>query len=121
MPKSNTTSSIQSRVREMRHDPTEAEAKLWSQLRAHRANGIHFRRQHPIGPYIVDFCAVQPKLIIEVDGSGHLEQEEYDHQRTEFLETKGYRVLRFWNNEVLGDVETVMGVILETLKSPEQR
>jgi very-short-patch-repair endonuclease len=119
MPPNNTTSSIQSRVREMRHEPTEAEARLWSQLRAHRANGIHFRRQHPIGPYIVDFCAVQPKLIIEVDGSGHLEQEEYDHQRTEFLEMNGYRVLRFWNNEVMGDVETVMGVILDALNSTE--
>ena len=66
----------------------------------------------------MDFCAVQPRLIIEVDGSGHLEQEEYDRERTEFLESKGYRLLRFWNNEVLGDVESVMGVILDALNSP---
>lgn len=77
--------------------------------------GTHFRRQHAIGPYIVDFCAVKPKLIIEVDGSQHLEQEEYDRERTEYMESKGYRVLRFWNNEVMEEIDTVMGVILAEL------
>lgn len=107
---------IKSRVREMRHDPTEAESKLWAYLRAHRLEAIHFRRQHPIGPYIVNFCATKPKLIIEVDGSQHLNQVEYDQERTEFLESLGYLVLRFWNNEVLSDIDTVMGVIIDEVK-----
>ena len=97
----------------MRHEPTDAEARLWAYLRAHRLGGVHFRRQYPIDPYIVDFCALKPKLIIEVDGSQHLDQEEYDRERTEYLESKGYRVLRFWNNEVMGDIDTVVGVILD--------
>jgi very-short-patch-repair endonuclease len=93
----------------------EAESKLWRFLRAHQTNNVHFRRQHAIGNYIVDFCSPSSKLIIEVDGGQHLEQEEYDRQRTEFLQSKGYRVLRFWNNEVMKDIEGVMRMILEAL------
>ncbi len=75
--------------------------------------GGKFRRQHPIGSYIVDFCATRQKLIIEVDGSQHLEQQEKEQARTDFLEHAGYRILRFWNNEVLDDIEAV----LETIQS----
>jgi very-short-patch-repair endonuclease len=103
----------------MRHEPTDAEARLWTYLRAHRLEGVHFRRQYPIGTYIVDFCAVKPKLIIEVDGGQHLDQEEYDRERTEYLESKGYQVLRFWNNEVIVDIDTVLGVILARLGKEE--
>jgi very-short-patch-repair endonuclease len=71
----------------------------------------HFRNQHAIGNYIVDFCALRRKLIIELDGSQHLEQEEYDTERTEFLKSKGYKVLRFWNNEVMNDIDSVLTVI----------
>lgn len=75
-----------------------------------------WRRQgHAIGNYIVDFCSPSQKLIIEVDGSQHLQQEEYDRARSEFLQSKGYQVLRFWNHDVMKDIEGVMRVILETL------
>ena len=99
------------RAGELRHSPTEAETKLWSRLRAHRLGDIHFRRQYAIGRYIVDFCAPRRKLIIEVDGSQHLDQREYDAKRTAFLEGHGYRVLRFWNNDILKDIESVLRAI----------
>jgi very-short-patch-repair endonuclease len=85
----------------------------------HQANDIHFRRQHAIGNYIVDFCSLRKKLIIELDGGQRLEQEEYDNERTIFLASKGYRVLRFWNNEVLNHPEDVIRIILETLENKE--
>jgi very-short-patch-repair endonuclease len=90
-----TSPKIFHRAREFRHEPTPAEAKLWACLSAHRFADIHFRRQHAIGPYIMDFCSPRKKLIIEVDGSQHLDQEVYDTERTTFLESKGYHVLRF--------------------------
>lgn len=108
---------MQRRAAELRHNQTEAEARLWTYLRAHRANGVHFRRQHAIGAYIVDFCAPRKKLIVEVDGGQHIEQEIYDTERTGFLESQGYMVLRFWNHEILQDIETVMGVILDILEN----
>jgi very-short-patch-repair endonuclease len=95
---------------------TEAEARLWSRLRMHQLADVHFRRQHAIGPYIVDFCAPIEKLVIEVDGSQHLEQEDYDAERTLFLESLGYRVLRFWNHEVLGDMDSVLLATLQALQ-----
>ncbi len=103
------------RAAELRKESTPAEAKLWAYLRAHRADGIGFRRQHAIGPYIVDFYAPSRKLVIEVDGSHHLDQTEYDADRTTFLESKGYRVLRFFNSDVMNNINSVMGVILEEL------
>ncbi len=111
---------IQHRAAELRHDQTPAEARLWSRLRAHQVNGVGFRRQHAIGRYIADFCAPGKKLIIELDGSQHLEQQEYDAKRTAFLESKGYRVLRFWNSEVLGDIESVLYVIMDTMGSENE-
>lgn len=104
---------------ELRHNQTDAEAKLWQVLRMHQLNNIHFRRQHAIGPYIVDFCAPAIKLIIEVDGGQHLDQQEYDLERTAFLKAKGYRVLRFWNNEVLTDLDTVLQVVLDSIRVVE--
>jgi very-short-patch-repair endonuclease len=103
------------RAGELRKDLTPAEAKLWTRLRAHRLNGVGFRRQHAIGNYITDFCAPSKMLIIELDGSQHLEQKEYDDERTEFLKSKGYRVLRFYNNDVMNNIEKVLEVILENL------
>jgi very-short-patch-repair endonuclease len=92
-----------------------AEAKLWQHLRAHRMDDVHFRNQHALGNYIVDFCAPRIKLIIELDGSQHLEQQEYDEERTRYLEARGYRVLRFLNNDVLQDTESVLKVIWSAL------
>src|SRR3990172_12373177 len=96
----------------MRKEQTPAESKLWTYLRTNRANGVGYRRQHAIGPYIADFC-VGSKLVIEVDGSQHLEQEEYDADRTEFLREHGYTVLRFSNGDVMNNMQGVMDIILE--------
>ena len=85
------------RAKELRHNLTEAEAKLWACLCTHHLANVGFRRQHAIGPYIVDFCAPRVKLIIELDGSHHLDQQAYDAQRSAYLQTRGYRVVRFWN------------------------
>jgi very-short-patch-repair endonuclease len=110
-----TTPKIFGHAKQLRRNMTEAEAKLWKHLRAHHMGDVHFRKQHAIGNYIVDFCAPRRKLIIELDGSQHMEQEEYDKERTAFLESKGYRVLRFWNNAVMNDIDSVLTVIFSTL------
>jgi len=106
-----TTPKIFRRAKELHRNMTPAEVKLWSRLRAHRMKGVHFRNQHAIGNYIVDFCSPRKKLIIELDGSQHLEQEDYDAERTLFLESKGYRILRFWNNQIMNDIEAVLRAI----------
>jgi very-short-patch-repair endonuclease len=111
MPPKVSTPKIMRRAGELRQNQTEAEAKLWSRLRAHRMAGVQFRRQHAIGNYIVDFCSPRRKLIIELDGSQHLDQAEYDSERTKYLEAKGYRVLRFWNNQVMNEIDAVLNVI----------
>ena len=108
---------IRKNARELRKNLTPIEEKLWTHLRAHRMEGVHFRKQHAIGNYIVDFCSPSKKLIIELDGSQHLEQEEYDKERTTFLNSKGYKVLRFWNHQVTNELDTVLNVIWDTLKS----
>jgi adenine-specific DNA-methyltransferase len=99
---------------------TDAEQLLWRQLRDRQFAGIKFRRQEPIGPYFADFCCVERKLIIEVDGGQHDDaaQIEYDRRRTAELKRRGYRVLRFWNNEVLGELTGVLEVIEEIIASP---
>jgi very-short-patch-repair endonuclease len=104
------------RAKELRRDMTPVERKLHAHLRAHRMGGVHFRPQHAIGNYIVDFCAPRKKLIIELDGSQHLEQKEYDAERTKYFEARGYRVMRFWNNDIMKDMEGVLKVIWDVLK-----
>ena len=110
------TPKVMHRAGELRKELTPAEAKLWFYLRTLRKEGVHFRRQHAIDQYIVDFCSPSRKLIIEVDGSPHLDQEESDAERTAFLAAKGYHVLRFWNSAVMEKIDDVMGAILEELK-----
>src|SRR5215213_3183130 len=117
MPPKVSTPKMQHRAGELRQNQTEAEAKLWSRLRAHRMAGVQFRRQHAIGNYVVDFCSPRRKLIIELDGSQHLDQVEYDLERTKYLQAKGYRVLRFWNNEVANNIEIVLNTIWNELSS----
>ena len=92
----------------MRHVSTDAEARLWWHLRAARFRGLKFRRQQPIGDCIVDFVCFERKLIVEVDGSQHLAATERDDARTAWLESVGFRVLRFWNDDVLRDARSVM-------------
>ena len=93
---------------DLRANPTPAEVRLWSMLRKRQRSGARFRRQHPIGPFVVDFCAPRLKLIIEVDGGQHVDLQEYDQRRTAYLVAKGYRILRFWNNQVMDDLNAVV-------------
>jgi very-short-patch-repair endonuclease len=101
----------------LRKELTPAERKLWSRIRKDQL-GVNFRRQHAIGNYIPDFCSPKSKLIIELDGGQHLEQEEYDKERTKYLESQGYKVIRFWNNDVMNNIE---GVILAIIYALEKR
>ena len=111
------TPKTRKNAKELRKNLTPAEEKLWVHLRGHRMGNVHFRRQHAIGSYIVDFCAPGEKLVIELDGSQHLEQEEYDTERTAYLMSKGYRVLRFWNHEVMNEIDTVLTVIWSDIQA----
>jgi very-short-patch-repair endonuclease len=111
---------IKDKARLLRKNSTDAEKRFWSQLRNRRLNGWKFRRQFPIGQYIVDFECYELKLIVEVDGGQHAEQEFYDIRRTEYLQSKGYRVVRFWNNEVLGNLEGVLETLTLTLSQRER-
>lgn len=110
-----TTPATMHRAASLRKLLTPAEAKLWAHLRNNQLNGASFRRQHAIGPYITDFCSPRWKLIIELDGSQHLNQEQYDNDRTVYLEGRGYQVLRFWNNDVLNNLDAVAQSILNAL------
>jgi very-short-patch-repair endonuclease len=104
------------RARGMRADPTDAERKLWQHLRQRLApNGTHFRRQVQIGRYIADFVSHKAKLIVEIDGGQHADRVGYDAVRTKFFETQGYRVSRYWNNDVLSNVEGVLDDIQRVL------
>jgi very-short-patch-repair endonuclease len=105
------------RAKSLRSSQTEAEQRLWYYLRARRFSGLKFKRQKPVGNYIVDFVCFSPKLVVEVDSSQHAEQEQYDDHRDRWLRNEGFIVLRFWNNQVLGDTEAVLGSIRETLVS----
>jgi very-short-patch-repair endonuclease len=104
------------RSRELRNNATPAERRLWQHLRNRQICGTRFNRQVPIGPFICDFAARTPKLIIELDGGQHVVRTAEDERRTRFLASRGYRVLRFWNNDVLGNVEGVLQVVEEVLK-----
>jgi len=103
------------RARTLRREMTEAERKLWRILRSRQLEGYKFRRQQPIDHYIADFVCFSHRLIIEVDGGQHAVQVERDQRRTEYLERNGFRVIRFWNNEVFESVEGVCARILEVL------
>jgi very-short-patch-repair endonuclease len=99
----------------LRRKATPHEHKLWQHLRSNRINGIKFRRQQTIGPYIVDFVCHQAKLIVELDGSQHALQAVQDADRTRWLESQGFQVLRFWNNDIDQNLEGVLTVILQHL------
>ena len=104
------------RARELRRKGTDAEHRLWSRLR-NKGLGVKFRRQHPIGPYVVDFFSLEGKLVVELDGGQHNDDDgrHADQGRTRFLESRGYRILRFWNNEVLQDTDAVLLRIADLL------
>ena len=105
------------RARRLRGDMTVSELRLWTRLRGEQIDGYRFRRQVPIGPYIVDFACPRLKLIVEVDGGQHAVGAERDGERTSWLESRGYRVLRFWNNDVLDELEGVVETIRSEIPS----
>jgi very-short-patch-repair endonuclease len=111
------TPKIMRQAGELRKEPTPAEHKLWSKIRDEQLR-VKFRCQHAVGNYIPDFCSPKAKLVIELDGSQHLEQEEYDKERTEYLQSQGCKVIRFWNNDVMNNIE---GVILAIMNELEKR
>lgn len=102
---------MRKRARDLRTSSTEAEQRLWYYLRAERFQKLKFKRQEPIGHYIVDFLCEEYKLIVELDGSQHLDNLNYDAQRTIWFESRGYRVMRFWNDDVLLRTQQVLDQI----------
>lgn len=100
-------------ARELRKNATDCERLLWLHLRASRLNGYKFKRQQPLGNYIVDFVCFESRLIVEADGGQHNEQIEYDTHRDNWLRSQGFNVLRFWNNDILTNTEQVLAVILD--------
>ena len=103
-------SLVLEQAKRLRSSMTDAERRLWQYLRAGRLGGFKFRRQHPVPPYIVDFCCVERRLVIELDGSQH--NEVVDAERSRNLQSQGWRVVRYWNNEVLLQTEAVVMAIL---------
>jgi very-short-patch-repair endonuclease len=103
------------RARRLRREQTDAEALLWRHLRDGSLNGFKFRRQFPIDRFIADFCCLRSKLVIELDGEQHAEQAAHDAHRSEALARRGYRVLRFWNDELFMNTDGVLEMILQTL------
>jgi very-short-patch-repair endonuclease len=99
------------RSRELRNNPTDAERLLWRAISNRQLGGIRFNRQVPIGPFICDFVARTPKLVVEVDGGQHALEADADARRTRFLRSRGYRVIRFWNNDVLENIDGVIEVL----------
>ena len=113
--------TLRSYAKELRRKQTDAERVLWMRLRARQVNGLKFRRQHPIGRYIADFCCPEKCLVIEIDGGQHMNRTFADERRTEFLVQEGYRVLRYWNHDVLVAPEAVLQHIIQETESPSPR
>ena len=113
------TQKLKAYARSLRKNSTDAEDSLWYNLRSRRLSGLKFKRQHPIGNYIVDFICLDKKVIVELDGSQHLQQSHYDSERDDWLKNQGFKVLRYHNNEFFESKEEVLEVIaLECLGSP---
>ncbi len=109
-------------ARSLRRNQTEAEKLLWNRLRSRQLSGVKFRRQQPLGPYIADFCSLEPKLVIELDGGQHAETVEKDNERSKFLKAEEFQVLRVWNNEIFSNLDGVLGSIrLQLEASPSPR
>ena len=106
------------RARTLRNNPTDAERLLWHHLRLRQIAGHKFRRQRPIGPSIVDFVCLEKQIVVEVDGGQHTQQEPYDARRDAWLRSEGFAVLRFWDHEVLTQVNDVTQVVWAALSAP---
>ncbi|MDQ6920374.1 MAG: endonuclease domain-containing protein [Candidatus Dormibacteraeota bacterium] len=109
----------------LRQEMTDAEVGLWVRLRGEQIDGHRFRRQVPVGPYVADFACLKARIVVEVDGGQHADEVERDQQRTDWLASRGFKVLRFWNTEVLQQtnemVESIREALIETpsLPSPQ--
>ena len=103
-------------AKRLRREMTDAERRLWKHLRAGRLEGFKFRRQHPVPPYVLDFCCVEVGLAIELDGSQH--SEARDASRSRYLESQGWRIVRFWDNDVLNKADAVVEAIWNILPRP---
>jgi very-short-patch-repair endonuclease len=103
------------RAQQLRNNATDAERHLWRHLNRRQLQGFKFSRQMPVGPFICDFMCRERRLVVELDGGQHAENRR-DERRTAFVEAEGYRVIRFWNNDVLGNVEGVLTIIAEALE-----
>jgi len=114
--RANATSTAQAHARILRRRTTDAEQQLWQRLRSRQIAGAKFRRQHPIGAFVADFCCVEAHLVVEIDGGQHAERAREDEQRTTYMAAHGYRVIRFWNNEVLQSLDSVLRRIEAELK-----
>ena len=99
---------LTNRARSLRQNQTDVEHLLWQKLRNRQLVNVKFRRQFPIDPFIVDFACLELKLIIELDGSQHFDQAHYDNERSLYLAQRGFKVIRFWNNEVINNIEGVL-------------
>lgn len=111
------TAPTRARSRTLRRAESDAEGVLWRRLRSRQLAGAKFRRQHPIGPYFVDFCCIEARLVVEIDGGQHAEAAERDARRTAYLADHAFRVIRFWNHDVLARTDAV----LETIESELER
>ncbi len=107
---------LKQRSRNLRKNLTDAEQKLWQKLRNKQINDHKFRRQFVLGNYIVDFICLDKRLIVEVDGGQHMDNVDYDSQRDEWLKSQNFKVLRFWNNQVFNEIDSVLAVIVKNLE-----
>jgi very-short-patch-repair endonuclease len=110
--------SLKSFSRSLRQKQTEAERIIWNCLRSKRFQGLKFRRQQPIGPYIADFCCLEEKLVVELDGGQHVKNADKDAVRTKLLEDEGFRVIRIWDNEVFDNIDGVLEHIRQQIRKP---
>jgi len=110
-----TKTTTLARARRLRRDMTEPEKRLWNRLCDNQLGGRHFRRQVPLGDYIADFCCLRPKPVVELDGETHVEISAAEARRARWLRGEGYQVLRFWNNEVMENIEGVLAQIARAL------
>ena len=111
----------QQRAQVLRKRTTDSERLLWSHLRRRQLRGYRFRRQVPIGNYIADFVCIEARLIIELDGSQHQEHLAYDEQRTRYLEQRGFKIFRVWDNQAFTETQSVLETIANMLESATQQ
>ena len=107
-------------ARQLRSNQTNPENRLWSRLRARQLEGLKFRRQHPIGPFVADFFCLEAKLVLELDGSQHADEVAHDERRSQYLRDAGYAVLRIWNHEIISNLDEVIQRIADTLEQSRQ-